>query len=127
MEVCHRIISGDILVHELKTISHKESQMGKLCAAATPSEQKNDGKESSPAEDMPSYSRVKMQLDLRIKELDCFNTYRAQLTHFLHKSASVTLAGNLVLRCNDAYIVELCAVKFCTFITDTCIGIYVVL
>ena len=93
VDVCHRIIYGDILVHELKTISNKEPQMRKLCAAAAPSKQKQDGKKSSQVEDVPSYDIVKMHLDLRLKELDYFVKYRGQLQNFLHVCGTVALSG----------------------------------
>ena len=97
-DVCQRIISGEILVQELRTISLKESQMSKLCiAAAEPTKQKGNEKKSSQAEDFPPYDTVKMHLDMRLKELNYFMTYRDQLRKFLHICASVALSGKLFL------------------------------
>ena len=107
-DVCRRIISGDILVKELKTISLKESQMSKLCdAAARPSEQKNSGKKSTQAGGFPHYDSIKMHLDIRLKELDHFMTYRAQLKSFLHICETVALSGEALIHVcfNDACMV----------------------
>ena len=93
-EVCHRVISGDILVHELTTISHKESQMNKLCVAAEPSEQKGDERKSSHAVVVPPYDLVKMHLDMRLKELKYFNKYHDQLEYFLeHMCTAGAITG----------------------------------
>ena len=95
-DVCHRVISGDILVHELKTIFHKESQLSKLCDAATgPSKRKDSGKKSSLAEYVPPYDRVKVYLDIRQKELDYFMKYQDQLKRFLHLCKPVVLSGKV--------------------------------
>ena len=97
-DVCRRVISGDVLVQELKTISGKESQMSKLCAAAAePSKQKDNGNKSSQAEDFPPYERVKMYLDVRQKELKHFMTYRAQLKKFLQICSAVALSGKVIV------------------------------
>ena len=97
-DVCQRVISGEILVQELRTISLKESQMSKLCiAAAEPTKQKDNGKKSSQAEDFPPYDTVKTHLDVRLKELNYFMTYRDQLRKFLHVCASVALSGKVFL------------------------------
>lgn len=94
-EVCRKVCSGDIAVHELKTISGKETQMSKLCAAAAPQEQTEDGK-GGQAGEIPSYEIVKKHLDMRLKEFHYFKTYCAQLTHFLNLSSLVVLTGKHV-------------------------------
>ena len=92
-DLCNGVISGDILVHELYTISRKELEMSKLCAAAEPAHQKYDKKKSSEVVDVPSYDRIKMPLDARLKELKYFEDYCAQLRLFLKEFATVTLEG----------------------------------
>ena len=100
VDVCQRIVSGDVLVHELKAVSLKESQMSKLCAAAAgPSRQKNSGKRISQAEYVPPYNNVKMHLDIRLKVLDHFMKYRAQLKKFLHSCATIALSGKISFLC----------------------------
>ena len=113
-DICCRVISGGVLVHELKTISDKESQMRKLCAAAAaPSEQKDNGKKSSQA-DIPPYDSLKMYLDMRQKELDYFMNYCKQLRNFLRICEPVSLSGNvLIFICfNDAWMVQLLCGRF---------------
>ena len=92
-DLCNGVVSGDILVHELYTISQKEFQMSKLCAAAKPFHQKHDKKKNSEVVDVPSYDRIKLHLDARLKELEYFNNYCAQLGLFLKECATVTLEG----------------------------------
>ena len=95
-DVCHRVISGDVFVHEVKTIFHKESQMNKLCdAAAGPSKQKGSGKKGSLAEYVPPYDGVKMHLDIRKKEFDYFMKYQDQLKKFLRLCEPVALSGKV--------------------------------
>ena len=69
VDVCHRVISGEITVQELRTLSLKKSQMSKLCeAAAAPSKQNDSGKKSSQAEVVPPYDTVKMHLEMQLKK-----------------------------------------------------------
>ena len=113
-EVCSRICSGDILVHELQKISDKQLQMSKLCiAAATPPEQ-HKGREAAQIESntitpstVPCHDVIKACIDTKLKELHFFTTYRDQLSHFLHLTSSLPLTGKTVPRfmlfCNCIY------------------------